>query len=61
MLLRKTLYGCWPWFLFENFEYAKTNPYHLNDRFIFPNPFGFISLKMTSYLDEPLKENQRFC
>ena len=52
--------GVGPGFLFENFEYAKTNPYHLNDRFIFPNPFGFISLKMTSYLDEPLKRIKDF-
>lgn len=52
--------GVGPGFSLENFEYARTNAYGLESGTIFPNPFGFLSLKMASYLDEPLKRIKDF-
>lgn len=52
--------GVGPGFSLENFAYARTNAYELESGTIFPNPFGFISLKMASYLDEPLKRIKDF-
>lgn len=52
--------GVGPGFSFESFEYARKNSYQLEHGTIFPNPFGLISLKMASYLDEPLKRIKDF-
>lgn len=52
--------GVGPGFSMENFAFARTNAYALEGGTIFPNPFGFISLKMASYLDEPLKRIKDF-
>lgn len=47
-------------FSMENFVFARTNAFALEGDLIFPNPFGFISLKMESYIDEPLKRLKDF-
>lgn len=52
--------GVGPNFSFENYEYARLYTYKIDSRTIFPNPFGLISLKMASYLDEPLKRIKDF-
>lgn len=47
-------------FSLDNFAYVQTNAFDLKNGTIFPNPFGFISLKMASYIDEPLKRIKDF-
>jgi hypothetical protein len=47
-------------FSFTGFSFAQLESFRLATKVIFPNPFGLITLKMTSYLDDPAKRVKDF-
>jgi hypothetical protein len=59
-IIAQNAMGVGPGFALENFQYAKINAYDLKNGMVFPNPFGFISLKIASYLNDPLKRIKDF-
>lgn len=47
-------------FSFKGFDFAQKETFSLEKKIHFPNPFGFITLKQESYLDEPSKRVKDF-
>lgn len=47
-------------FSFKGFNFAKKQTFALEQNVVFPNPFGFISLKLEGYPDEPAKRSKDF-
>ncbi len=52
--------GAGPGFSFRGFHFAQEKAYKLQKNVSFPNPFGLISLKQESYLDEPVRRSKDF-
>jgi predicted nucleotidyltransferase len=47
-------------FSFTGYTFAQMESFQLTSKVIFPNPFGLITLKMISYLDDPVKRVKDF-
>jgi hypothetical protein len=52
--------GAGPSFSFKGFHFAQSNAFSLQKNISFPNPFGLMSLKRESYMDEPVKRTKDF-
>lgn len=52
--------GAGPGFSFKGFSFAMSEAFELTKNVSFPNPFGLISLKRESYLDDPAKRAKDF-
>lgn len=52
--------GAGPSFSFRGFQFAQEEAFKLQKNIYFPNPFGLISLKQESYLDEPVRRTKDF-
>lgn len=52
--------GVGPDFSFKGFNFALTESFQLKRNVLFPNPFGLISLKKESYLNDPNRRTKDF-
>lgn len=52
--------GVGPSFSFRGFHFAQEHAYELQDKILFPNPFGLIALKREGYLGDPTKRKKDF-
>lgn len=52
--------GVGPGFSFKSFDFALAEAFQLKENVLFPNPFGLISLKKESYLDDPNRRSKDF-